>query len=129
MKERLEIVDQNSRELDTEMGARIQTTTRLDDGGLVMVSTDITDLKKNNEALERLSSAMQQVPNGMILWDSDDRIVFANKFVYDMQKERGFKGFEEGIEWGELQERLLEQGVSYLKPGQTKKQYIGEVGR
>ena len=127
MKERLEIVDQNSRELDTEMGARIQTTTRLDDGGLVMVSTDITDLKKNNEALERLSSAMQQVPNGMILWDSDDRIVFANKFVYDMQKERGFKGFEEGIEWGELQERLLEQGVSYLKPGQTKEQYIEEL--
>ena len=81
IKEREKIKDQNSRELDTEMGARIQTTTRLDDGGLVMVSTDITELKKNNEQLERLSSAMQKVPNGMLLWDRQDQLVFANKFV------------------------------------------------
>ena len=44
------------------------STNRLDDGGLVTISTDITDLRRQNEALERLSSAMQEVPNGMLLW-------------------------------------------------------------
>ena len=62
------------------------TETRLDDGGLVTISTDITDLKRQNEALERLSSAMQEVPNGMMLWDKDDKLVFVNKFVNQVQK-------------------------------------------
>ena len=94
------------------MGARIQTTTRLDDGGLVMVSTDISDLKKNNEALERLLSAMQEVPNGMMLWDRDDKLVFANDFVQNMQRQRGSRPFEIGNRWVDLQKSLIDDGVN-----------------
>ena len=110
IKEREKITEQDSRELDTEMGARIQTTTRLDDGGLVMVSTDISDLKKNNEALERLLSAMQEVPNGMMLWDRDDKLVFANDFVQNMQRQRGSRPFEIGNRWVDLQKSLIDDG-------------------
>ena len=105
---RAKITSEEVRELNTEtMGTRLLTETRLDDGGLVTISTDITDLKRQNEALERLSSAMQEVPNGMMLWDKDDKLVFVNKFVNQVQKKRGIKSFELGDTWIEIQKSMI----------------------
>ena len=53
--------------METSRGAMLVTTAPLDDGGFITVSADITELKQSNEALQRLSSAMQKVPNGILM--------------------------------------------------------------
>ena len=73
IKIRSSIKEEEVLEAETNIATFLMSTNRLDDGGLVTISTDITDLRRQNEALERLSSAMQEVPNGMLLWDKDDK--------------------------------------------------------
>ena len=75
---RSNLTGQQSRERTTGEGLEfLLTDTRLEDGGIVTIVTDVTELKRQNEAMQRLSSAMQKVPNGMMLWDKDDRLVLS----------------------------------------------------
>lgn len=59
------------------------------DGGVVVMHRDVTELKRNEEALARekqaaeaararLADAIEAIPNGFVLLDADDRLVIAN---------------------------------------------------
>lgn len=63
--------------------------TRLPDGGVLLFSTDITELVDKRQALqaalqqaqlagERLEDALEALPAGFELWDADDRLVWCN---------------------------------------------------
>ena len=51
---------------------------RVADGSMAVIATDITQLKRAEEAKERLSQAVENVPVGIVLFDSEDRVVFFN---------------------------------------------------
>jgi len=51
---------------------------RVADGSMAVIATDITQLKRAEEAKERLSQAIENVPVGIALFDGDDRLVFCN---------------------------------------------------
>jgi|GEM_PF-379024 len=89
---RAKITDEEVRELDTEtMGARLLTTTRLDDGGLVTISSDITELKKHELELARLNTATDFSSVGTLIWDENDNLIYLNKIANEfMQKGFGF---------------------------------------
>ena len=127
VQKRSQIKEEEVLQRETTLATLLLSTNRLDDGSLVTISTDITELKENNEALERLSSAMQKVPNGMMLWDKDDRLVFANEFVNKVQEDRGGQPFEVGNSWIELQRSLINSGQTLIKSGQSEQQFLAEI--
>ena len=124
---RSSIKEEEVLEAETNIATFRLSTNRLDDGGLVTISTDITDLRRQNEALERLSSAMQEVPNGMMLWDKDDKLVFVNKFVNQVQKKRGIKSFELGDTWIEIQKSMIKDGAIAIPDGKSEREFLKEI--
>ena len=127
IKVRSSIREEEVLEAETNIATFRLSTNRLDDGGLVTISTDITDLRRQNEALERLSSAMQEVPNGMLLWDKDDKLVFVNKFVNQVQKRRGIRSYELGDTWIKIQKSMIEDGAIVIPDGKSEKEFLKEI--
>ena len=52
--------------------------TRFDDGSLLSVYTDITDIKKQEKEYKQLANAIEIIPNNMMLWDKDNKLIMAN---------------------------------------------------
>ncbi|WP_127521419.1 PAS-domain containing protein [Mesorhizobium sp. Z1-4] len=63
---------------------------RAEDGGMLCISTDITDIKANERDLtamkreaeaaqKRLRSAIDALDSGFVLWDAEDRLVVCNE--------------------------------------------------
>ncbi len=75
----------------------------LPDGGVVSLCVDITDLM-------RMWSAVQELPDGFVMFDSDDRLLMCNQPFRDY-----YKGSAEIMERGVSFEELLRHG---LKIGQ-----------
>lgn len=76
--------------------------TRTPDGGIAITFSDVTELQTAKEAREKLSKAVENVPVGIALFDSDDRLVFFNN------------------RYGELMEVVAD----ILKPGVTFEEMI-----
>ena len=69
---RSQITDEEVTERETAEGVFMLTSSRLDDGGLVTISSDITELKKRELELERLSGAIEAIPSGIMFFDEND---------------------------------------------------------
>ncbi|MCZ6607164.1 MAG: PAS domain-containing protein [Alphaproteobacteria bacterium] len=76
--------------------------TRTPDGGIAITFSDVTELQTAKEAREKLSKAVENVPVGIALFDSDDRLVFFNN------------------RYGELMEVMAD----ILKPGVTFEEMV-----
>ncbi|MFL2917981.1 MAG: PAS-domain containing protein, partial [Thalassobaculaceae bacterium] len=110
-------------ERSTASGERVLTTSRLDDGGLVQIHTDVTDLKRMNEKVSILSDAMNKYPNGVMVVDKDGRFVFSNSTLRDRGKEAGIK-FEDGMKWSDYFRDLVESGWAQPPAGVDKEEFI-----
>ncbi|PQM63259.1 MAG: hypothetical protein CML38_10425, partial [Rhodobacteraceae bacterium] len=67
------------------------TEKKLDDENILQVMSDVTHLKSKEKDLERLQDAIDQMPTGMALWDSDDKLVYFNKLVEEFNSQLGFE--------------------------------------
>ena len=83
-----------SREFKMGEKDMLSTNKFLEDGVYIQTFTDISELKNKEKALTRLQSATDQMPTGMALWDSDDRLVYANKVLREFQSDYGFEMIE-----------------------------------
>ena len=63
---------------------------RLKDGSMLSVFTDISDIKKQESELTRLRDGIETLPNGLMFWDSNDKLIARNKAAIDFVKEFGF---------------------------------------
>ena len=70
---------------------------------------------------------MQEVPNGMLLWDKDDKLVFVNKFVNQVQKRRGIRSYELGDTWIKIQQSMIEDGAIVIPDGKSEKEFLKEI--
>lgn len=96
------------------------TETILSDGGTLLVVENITSQKLADQALVEseqarayLSSAIEEIAEGIALFDQDDRLMLANKSWWDMNKEiRGITvpgtSFEEHI-WNCINAGLISE--------------------
>ncbi|MBO42140.1 MAG: hypothetical protein CMM28_00300 [Rhodospirillaceae bacterium] len=118
----------------TDGSTFLSSDTMLDDGSTFTVFTDITELKKRELELERLSSAIESISSGVIFFDKDSRLVLANKFARDWQAELGFD-LKPGVHRIEMRKNLIEKGLvaeGYMalteEEYETEKELLSQVG-
>ena len=63
--------------------------------------TNITDLKKNEAELERLKQGIDILPNGLMFWDKDEKLIKANELAINENLEDGIR-LTEGISYSEF---------------------------
>ena len=64
---------------------------RLKNGGLLSIGTDITELKKTQRQQEDLLEAINEVPILVMLWDKNDKLLFANNFSRKFYQNKNIK--------------------------------------
>ena len=101
----------------------IANETRFDDGSLLSVYTDITDLKKQQTELKQLADAIEFTPNMLMLWDKDNHLIMANKKARSIQKKIGFN-LKPGVSRFDMLETGLKSGALLNNEGLSPKEWV-----
>ncbi len=96
---------------------------RLKDGSMLSVFTDISEIKKQEEELIRLRDGIETLPNGLMFWDSNDKLIARNKAAIDFVKEFGFD-LKLGVNRFDHVHHMHKKNVITLKKGINKSQQI-----
>ena len=97
--------------------------TRFDDGSLLSVYTDITDIKKQEKEYKQLANAIEIIPNNMMLWDKENKLIMANAKARDDNASRGFN-LKKGASRLEMVKNALKKGFMSPPKGITHKDFI-----
>ena len=63
----------------------LSTGFRLDTGDWIQTFNNITDIKNKDLELNRLRESVDQMPDGLMVWGKEGKLVYANKIVRDVQ--------------------------------------------
>ena len=58
--------------------------------------------------------------------DKDDKLVFVNKFVNQVQK-AGIRSYELGDTWIKIQKSMIEDGAIVIPDGKSEKEFLKEI--
>ena len=100
----------------------IANETRFENGSLLSVYTDITDLKKQQTELKQLADAIEFTPSNLMLWDKDNKLIMANKKARDENAKRGFDLIK-GASRLEMVKNALKKGLMEPPKGVTSKKF------
>ncbi len=98
------------------------TSTRLPDGGIFSILSDITDLKNREASLKQLSDAIEVTPNAILLWDKDHRLVVGNKTARDVQKDLNFD-LKPGILRKDMIDNVEKKGLVVIPDGMSTEEF------
>ncbi len=124
MKSWKNFVGQRIRESNFNNGMSILfTDTRLDDGSTISLWTDLTETKKQEIELLRLKDGIETLPNGLMFWDENDKLIATNKSAVDHLKNLGFN-LQLGVHRFDHVNHLVNNDFSALQSGLNKKAHI-----
>ena len=106
-----------------ELGNWIANTVGFEDGSYIQSYTDISEIKNKQKEMERLSDAIDMMPSGIIIWDKDQKLFFANKLAKDVQKEVGFN-LEKGASRADMIKNSLDMGAFDLPDDASVAEYL-----
>ena len=101
------------------------TSTRLPDGGVFSILSNITDLKKREASLKQLSDSIEVTPNAILLWDKDHKLVVGNKKARDVQKELDFD-LKPGIFRKDMIDNVEKKGLVLIPEGMTSEEFYAK---
>ncbi|MFL2830495.1 MAG: PAS-domain containing protein, partial [Candidatus Puniceispirillales bacterium] len=114
----------NTREINLSNGSFILANeTKFEDGSLLSVYTDITELKKQETEYKQLADAIEIIPNNMMLWDSENKLIMANAKARDDNASRGFS-LVKGASRLEMVQNALNKGFMNAPNGVSNKDFL-----
>ena len=102
----------------------LDTTTKLDDGSLITVVSDLTKFKKQEAELKRLRTATDLSSVGAMIWDEDDKLVYVNQFVKDYNKEAHGIEVKEGVTYSKFVGELVTKGALQVPTNMTESEFV-----
>ena len=96
---------------------------RLEDGSMLSVFTDISEIKEREKSLKLLNDAIEIIPNNMMLWDKNNKLIMANAKARDDNASRGFD-LKKGASRLEMVKNALKRGFMTPPKGISKKDFI-----
>ena len=101
----------------------IRTENKLDDGGILTILNDVTDLEEKEVQEKILSSSIDNMSYGIQLWDKNKRLLRYNKYLKKRNDDFGIKT-EVGMTWKESMTSQVENDFYELPPNETKEGWI-----
>ena len=121
---RKKLLSSSQREVELRDGnTHLSSEMRLEDGSILSVFTDITEIKEREAKLTQLTDAIEILPNDVMLWDKQNNLVMANKIARENQKKYGYKLVEGASRVG-MVENLLKRGFVKAQNKMTPKEFI-----
>lgn len=102
----------------------LDTTTKLDDGSLITVVSDLTKFKKQEAELKRLRTATDLSSVGAMIWDKDDKLVYVNQFVKDYNREAHGIDVKEGLTYSRFVGELVTKGALKVPTNMTQSEFV-----
>ena len=99
------------------------TDTKLNDGSTISLWSDITEIKQGEKSLKLLSDAIEIIPNMLMLWDKDNKLIMANRRARDIQSKMGIT-LKPGISRFDMLEAGLKSGSLLDSEGLTAKEWV-----
>ena len=120
------LIDEDRREVEFSSGnSSLAISKRLPDGGTLQIVTNITEVKKKEKEFKQLVDAIDFLPNSVMLWNKDHKLVMANKIAKDKQKSWGFD-MSPGASRIKMVQNVLKQGLVKPPEGITAKKFIDD---
>ena len=120
------LIDEDRREVEFSSGnSSLAISKRLPDGGTLQIVTNITEVKKKEKEFKQLVDAIDFLPNSVMLWDKDHKLVMANKIAKDKQKSWGFD-MSPGASRIKMVQNVLKKGLVKPPEGITAKKFIDD---
>ncbi len=110
-------------QFEGEESSFISTAFKLKNGDWIQTLKNISDIKKREEELKRVTDAIEIIPNGIVIWDSKHSLTFFNKFAAKIMEEWGCP-LKLGLTRKELVNKLISSGIINLPAGQNVDSYI-----
>ena len=98
------------------------TSTRLPDGGVFSILSNITEFKKREASLKQLSDAIELTTNAIFLWDKDHKLVMGNKIARDIQKVL-ILILKPGIHRKDMIDNVEKKGLVAIPEGMTTEEF------
>ena len=120
------LVDEERREVEFSSGnSSLAISKRLPDGGTLQIVTNITEIKQGQKSLKLLNDAIEIIPNMLMLWDKENKLIMANKKARDIQKRMGF-GLNQGVSRFDMLEAGLKSGALQNNEGLPPKEWVNK---
>ena len=98
----------------------------LEDKSYIQSYTYITELKKQQKDLERLSDAVDAMSSGVIVWDQDQNLFFANEAAKKVQHNLGYE-LVKGCSRYDMFKNTVDKGAFNLPEGVSIKGYLDKT--
>ena len=119
-------VESNYREVFLENGKTWYVIDkRLEDGTLLSIFSEITDIKSKEAQYKQLADALDNLPMPMLFWDKNDKLITSNKGSQQFQKKWDIE-LVNGMSWENMFKHQLEKGVYVIPPNKTIKSFTEE---
>ena len=123
LKERSELTSKSTKVKYRDGKTVIRTENKLDDGGILTILNDVTDLEKKESQERLLTQAIDKMSGGIIVWDKNHKLIFANKEMRD--NPFGFE-FKKGVSRHDMLEHQQETGYSPIPKDKSVKEWVEE---
>ena len=109
--------------LDGEQGFILGYSKKLKSGDWIQTFTPITELRKRELDLRRLSDGIENLGNPTILWTNDDKVFFCNEAAREVQHKWGID-LQPGVDRRVLIENSISKGLFSLPENQSIEDYL-----
>ena len=123
LKERAELTSKSTKIKYKDGKTVIRTENKLDDGGILTILNDVTELEDKEVQEKMLSSSIDNMSYGIQLWDKDRRLLRFNKHLKKRNDDFGVKT-EIGMTWEESMISQVENDFYELPPNETKENWV-----
>ena len=123
IKERAELTSKSTKIKYRDGKTVIRTENKLDDGGILTILNDVTELEEKEVQEKILSSSIDNMSYGIQLWDKNKRLLRFNKYLKKRNDDFGIKT-EVGMTWKESMTSQVENDFYELPPNETKEGWI-----
>ena len=123
LKERSELTSKSTKVKYRDGKTVIRTENKLGDGGILTILNDVTDLERKESQERLLTQAIDKMSGGIIVWDKNHKLIFANKEMRD--NPFGFE-FKKGVSRHDMLEHQQETGYSPIPKDKSVKEWVEE---
>jgi PAS domain-containing protein len=100
------------------------TSTRLPDGGVFSILSNITEIKRREASLKQLIDAVDEIPNVFALWDKNHKLIHANIAAINNMKRLHNFNLKKGITRKQLVKSIIKSGELLVPKGMTEEEFI-----